>query len=209
MHHSSLYSTGLLLARSDLLTQFIRRLIMLYQLFIPFFLVVGLTACSKDRHIDIEVADVHLEQIPAGRWLSIFNLGYAPGAGDIKKQIVSKLRTGGRLLDEYRHEENSNVVTTRVWTYSGHTIKEEYYQGGIWRGPKIIPYQEYYQGESPVWITVEFKQGIPYTELLPQHHQKTNLNRKYEHTATIKSLKDRARLFLFGYGTSCQRISLF
>ena len=181
---------------------------MLYRLFILFLLVVGLTACSKNGHIDIDLADVHLEQIPAGQWLSIFDLSYAPGAEDIKKQIVSKLRTSGRLLDEYQHEENGNVVLTRVWTYSGYTIKEQYYQGGIWRGPKIIPYQEYYQGELAVWITVEFKQGIPYSELLPQYQQKINPNRKYEHTATIKSSKDRARLFLFGYGTLCQRISL-
>jgi len=172
-------------------------------------LLLALAACSKEGHIDIEVPDLRLDQLPAGEWLTAFEISHKPGADDPKRQILRKLREEGKLKDEFKREENENMVTARVWSYKGYTIKEQYYQGGIWQGPKIIPYQEYYQGELLVWITVEYQDGVPYSKLLPEHYQSINPNRKYEHTATITSKKDRARLFLFGYGSLCQRVSLF
>jgi hypothetical protein len=172
-------------------------------------ILLVLTACSKEGHIDIDVQDRHLEQLPAGEWLTAFQISYSPDAEDPKKQILRRLRQNGKLRDEYKREDNGNVVTTRVWSYKGYTIKEQYYQGGIWQGPKIIPYQEYYQGELSVWITVEYQDGVPYSKLLHEHYQSIKPNRKYEHTATMTSKKDRTRLFLFGYGSLCQRVSLF
>jgi|TARA_B100002003_G_scaffold71090_1_gene66306 hypothetical protein len=168
-----------------------------------------LAGCSKEGHIDIEVESRHLDELPAGKWIAAFEIKYAPFAEELKKQILQKLRQEGEIKDEYRYEENGNVVTTSLWRYRGYTIKEQYYQGGIWRGPKIIPYQEYYQGELAVWFTVEYQEGVPYSELLPKHYKLISPNRKYEHTATIKSKQDKARLFLFGNGSRCQRISLF
>ena len=172
-------------------------------------LLLALAACSKDGHIDIEVPDTRLDQLPAGKWLTAFEISYKPGTDDPKRQILRKLREEGKLKNEFKREENGNMVTTHIWNYRGYTIKEEFYEGGIWRGPKIIPYQEYYQGELPVWITVEFSEGVPYSKLLPEHYQNINPNRKYEHTATIKSEAARERLFLFGFGTLCQRISFY
>ena len=167
------------------------------------------SGCSKEGHIDFEVSDQHLEHHPAGRWLATFNVDYSQGPRSIKKQILEKLHNQGKLIDKYRREENANVITTFVWNHKGNTIKEEYYKGGIWGGPKIIPYQEYYAGELAVWITIEFKEGVPYSKVIPSHYEQINAKRKYEHTATIKSPKDNARLFLFGYGSICNHISLF
>jgi len=165
--------------------------------------------CSKEGHIDFEVADQHIEQHPAGSWIVAFNVDYSRGSCSIKKQILEKLYNQGKIIDKYRREENGNVITTFLWDYQGNTIKEEYYKGGIWGGPKIIPYQEYYAGELAVWITVDFKEGIPYSKLIPNHYKQINANRKYEHSVTIKFPKDNARLFLFGYGSICNQISLF
>ncbi|RJQ48995.1 MAG: hypothetical protein C4528_01520 [Gammaproteobacteria bacterium] len=171
--------------------------------------VLLLAGCSKEGHIDFNVIDKHLEQHAAGSWTAAFNIDYSQGPQSIKKQIIEKLHNHGDLIDKYRREENANVITTFIWDYKGKTIKEEYYKGGIWAGPKIIPYQEYYAGELDVWITIEFKEGVPYSEVIPNHHKQINAGRKYEHTATIKFPKDNARLFLFGYGSICNRISLF
>lgn len=170
------------------------------------FIFVG---CSKDGHIEFDSQNSRLEELPAGKWLTIFKISYSSDAKEPKQQILHKLRKEGQLRDEYKREENGNLITTRVWTYKGHTIKEQYYQGGVWKGPKIIPYQEYYQGELPVWITIEYSEGIPYSTILPRHYKRINSNRKYEHTATITSKEYRERLFLFGYGSLCKRISLF
>lgn len=172
-------------------------------------LLVLLAACSKEHPIDVDVQDLHLAELPAGEWLKAFQLKYTPDQENLKKQILRKLREEGKLNNEYSNKENGNDVTTRIWSYKGYTIKEQYYRGGIWEGPKVMPYQEYYQGELAVWITVEYQDGVPYSKLLPEHYQLISQNRKYEHTATINSKKDRARLFLFGYGSRCQRISLF
>jgi hypothetical protein len=172
-------------------------------------LLVALAACSKEGHIDIEVPDLCLNQLPAGEWLTAFEISHKPGADDPKWQILRKLREEGKLKDKFKREENGNMVTTLVWNYRGYTIRDQCYEGGIWRGPKIIPYEEYYQGELAVWITVEFPEGVPYSKLIPEHYQKINPSRKYEHTATITSKAARARLFLFGYGSLCQRVSFY
>lgn len=168
-----------------------------------------LAGCSKDGHIEFDSQNSRLEELPAGNWLATFQINYSSDSDEPKKQILHKLQKEGTLLNEYKSEENGNLVTTRLWNYKEYTIKEQYYQGGIWEGPIIIPYQEYYQGELSVWITIEFPKGIPYSKLLPNHYKEINPNRKYEHTATITSKKYRERLFLFGYSTHCQRISIF
>jgi len=150
-------------------------------------------SCSKEGHIVITLPDTHLEETPAGFWLRMFEVDYSPGAENLKKQVLDKLRSDGTLIDEYIHKEGSKKVKTYVWKYRGYRIREEYYNGG-WDS----------------WITIEFSEGIPYSKLLPNHYEKIKPNRNYEHTATIKSTIDQERrLFLFGYGSRCQRISLF
>lgn len=173
-------------------------------------LAFGVVGCSKDGHIVITLPDTHLEETPAGFWLSMFEIDYSPSAERLKKQVMDKLKSEGTLVDEYVHEDGANKVMTHVWKYRGHKIWEEQYKGGIWEGPKIVPFQEYYNGGWNSWITIKFSEGIPYSKLLPDHHKKINPNRKYEHTATIESTVDQERrLFLFGYGSRCQRISVF
>lgn len=171
-----------------------------------FFILAG---CSKGGHIEFDANNSRLEELPAGKWLTAFQIRYSTDSDEPKKQIIQKLRHEGKLLDEYEREENANLIITRIWNYKGHIIKEQYYQHGIWQGPEIVPYQEYYQGELSVWISIEYPDGVPYSKLLPEHYKEINPNRKYEHTATITSRKNRARLFLFGYGLLCKRISLF
>ncbi|MCS4505626.1 hypothetical protein NYO91_16185 [Arhodomonas aquaeolei] len=173
-------------------------------------MTVLITGCSKDGHIVIGLSNKHLEETAAGEWLKIFDIDYAPGAERMKKQVTAKLQLQGTLIDEYAYESGANRVMVRVWLYEGTKIKEEYYKGGIWEGPEVVPFQEYYAGGRNSWITIEFDGGVPYSELLPAHYTKITQNRKYEHTATIKSSLDQdRRLFLFGYGDRCQRISLF
>jgi len=182
----------------------------LTKVFVLLVLTLSVVSCSKEGHIVITLPDTHLEETPAGFWLRMFEVDYSPGAERLKKQVVDKLRSDGTLVDEYIHEEGANKVKTYVWKYRGHKIREEYYKGGIWEGPKIVPFQEYYNGGWNSWVTIEFSEGILYSKLLPNHYKKINPNRKYEHTATIESTIDQERrLFLFGYGSRCQRISLF
>ncbi len=172
-------------------------------------LVLSIASCSKDEHIVITLPDTHLEETPAGFWLREFEIDYSPGAERLKKQVNDKLRSDGTLVDRYIHQEGANEVDTSIAEYRDLKIRLEYYKGGIWEGPKIIPFQEYKGGWNH-WITVDLGEGIPYSKLLPDHYKKINPNRKYEHTATIKSVIDQERrLFLFGYGTRCRRISLY
>ncbi len=175
-----------------------------------FVIVCIINACSKDGHVFVKLPETHLEETHAGFWLAIFEIDYSPGAERLKRQVLDKLRSEGTLIDESVYQDGANNVTTRVWKYRGEKIKEEYYKGGIWKGPKVVPFQEYYNGGWNSWITIEFDEGVPYSKLLPSHHNKINPNRKYGHTATIESAIDqKRRLFLFGYGSWCQRISLF
>ena len=172
------------------------------------FLVLSVQSCDTDNHIEIELTDKHLETVPSGEWLKVFNVDYQSPIR-LKKQIADKLNSDGILLDETIHKENANDVKTYLWKYNGHVIKEQYYRGGIWGGPKVIPYMEYDNGLN-TWITIEFKDPIPYSELIPEHFQKLDIDRKYEHAATIISIIDQEkRLFLFGYGNYCTKISLY
>ena len=177
---------------------------------ILFVIILSIASCSKDGHVFVKLPETHLEETAAGFWLSVFEIDYSPGAERLKRQVMDKLRSEGTLLEEYVHQDGANNVNTRVWKYRDKKIKEEYYKGGIWEGPEVVPFQEYYNGGWNSWITIEFNDGILYSKLLPNHYKMINPNRKYEHTATIESAIDqKRRLFLFGYGTRCQRISLF
>jgi len=173
----------------------------------------SISSCSKEGHIYIKLPEKHLEETPAGFWLSMFEIDYSQGAERIKKQVMDKLKSDGVLLDQYIHEgglKDACTVYTRIWKYRGRKIKEEIYKGGIWNGPKIIPFQEYNNGGWSSWITIEFEERIPYSKLIPNNYRNINSKRRYEHTATIESTIDQGRrLFLFGYGDRCRRISLF
>ena len=184
------------------------------QFFTKFFAILILSisfiGCSKDGYIVIDLEGEHLENTPSGFWLDVFDIDYSFSSERLKTQVVNQLKTGGALLDEYTHKEGANTVKTYVYKFREYKILLEYYDGGIWEGPKVIPFQEYYNGGLNSWVTIEFKEGIPYSKLLPNNYMEINQNRKYEHTATIKSTIDQERrLFLFGYGSNCQRISLF
>lgn len=147
-----------------------------------------------------------------GSWLAIFDFDYSEGAEDLKLQAVAHLSANAKLVEEYVYEDEGNKVGARVWDFQGIRIKEEYYRGGVWEGPKVIPAQEYYAGGAAenLWITIEFEQGIPYSELLPEQYQMLDPVRPYEHAVTVESPMDQhRRLFLFGYGPLCRRISFF
>lgn len=147
-----------------------------------------------------------------GSWLGVFDLDYSEDAGHLKLQVIDKLRAEADLIDEYVYEEEGNKVGARTWELQGMRIKEEYYRGGDWEGPKVLPEQRYYNGgpAENLWITIEFERGIPYSKLIPDHHQLLQPVREIEHTVTVESSQDQGRrLFLFGYGELCRRISLF
>jgi hypothetical protein len=183
---------------------------------LPVFLAIillNIRSYLGDGHIFIELQEKHLTETPAGFWLSMFEIDYSPGAERMKKQVMNKLESDGLLLDQYAQKgglKDACIVYTRIWKYKGKSIKEEIYKGGIWNGPKIIPFQEYSNGGWTSWITIEFEDSIPYSKLLPDEYERINPKRRYEHTATIESKIDQGRrLFLFGYGDTCKHISLF
>ena len=183
-----------------------------FHLLILFTLPFIFLSCSKEGHVVIKLTNQHLENTPAGSWLSLFNIDYSPNADRIKNQVIDRLNVEGLLIDKHVHDDGANEVSVSLWNFKGKRFREEYYVGGIWEGPKIIPFQEYYNGGREGWITIEFENGIPYKELLPNDYKKIiqRSNREYEHTATIESTIDQGRrLFLFGYGSICNRISLF
>ena len=173
-------------------------------------LAVGaFSGCSREPQVEVDV-ESHLQDTLAGKWLTEFHLSYDQGAPPIKQQIADILLANGTLLTKYSSEENGNNVTTFFWRYNGKTIREQVFKGGIWGGPKVHPEEEYYSGELLVWFTLDLgERGILYSELLPRNYQDLKESRKIEHAATIKSGTDHARLFLFGYGDRCTRISLF
>ncbi|MCB1661242.1 MAG: hypothetical protein H6995_10140 [Pseudomonadales bacterium] len=171
------------------------------------------SACSKQTpHLVIKLKQGQLQNLPMGSWLTFFDFDYSEGAEDLKLQAVAKLQAHAALVDEYVYEDEDNKVGARVWDFQGIRIKEEYYQGGVWEGPKVMPAQEYYVGGAAenLWITIEFEKGIAYSELLPDQYQMLDPVRTYEHAVTVESSADQhRRLFLFGYGPLCRRISLF
>jgi len=187
-----------------------RRRIMNRQLLILcMFTVVLCASCARERHVDIKLQKTHLEKTPAGSWLSDFEVSHASDAESIKMQIVAELKRNGTVVDEYTRGDGVKTVKATLYDYGGKRILEEYYAGGIWNGPKVVPYQEYYNAGWNVWLTIDLGKGVPYSELLPEHHTQINPNRKYEHMATIESEENGRRLFLFGNGNICKRVSLF
>lgn len=167
-------------------------------------------ADSGGKHVLIELGPTHLVDNPAGSWLKMFDIDYSSGAERFKKQITNQLRQEGELVEEYIGEENGNSVQTFIWNYRGHKFTEKYYKGGIWKGPKIIPFQEYYGEGWNSWVTFFPAAPIAYVELLSERYIELQEQRNYEHAATIVSEIDQERrLFLFGYGENCERITLF
>ena len=174
-------------------------------------LVVVLTiiGCPQEGHVNIRLRDKHLEDVPAGRWLKVFSLRYESGAPPMKEQILEKLHSEGVLEDKNEHEENATRILTYEWRFQGMKIKEEYYVGGSgWRGPKVSPQQAFREAGSDAWVTIETGE-TPYQDLLPEKYVQIIPHRIHEHTATVASAVDARRLFLFGYGNTCKRISLF
>ena len=87
-------------------------------------MVFSMGSCSKDGHIFIKLSEKHLEETPAGFWLSMFEIDYSPGAERMKKQVMDKLKSDGILLEEYARENGANKVFTRIWKYKGTSFKE-------------------------------------------------------------------------------------
>ena len=104
-------------------------------------------------------------------------------------------------------------MTISLLCHNNSNIKEQYFVGGIWEGPDIMNYQRYYVDESTLgslWITIEFEKAVPFSELLPDNYNEIDPASKFGHAATITSTLDAGRrLFLFGLGDKCDRISLF
>jgi len=168
-----------------------------------------LAACAGTKeHREIDVGNLHLEDYPAGQWLKLFDLDYSEAAPNFKKQLRSRLEKSGVLVQEMDGSENGNSVHSRVWSFKGKRILEQYYRGGIWEGPEVFPPQEYYQGELLLWITIDLGNGVPASELIPNVQPPPEPWRR-QHFATVLSKTDEARLFLFGTQGRCTRVSLF
>ena len=182
---------------------------------IPFYglIITIASACSDgSKHVVISLPKEHLSSTPAGLWLLSFDLDYSQGAKRLKLQVRDNLEKNGTLVDKFIYQSGANKVGAKIWEYKGNKFREEHYSGGIWEGPNVVSFQKYYNGgpAENLWITVEFSEGVPYSELLPKHYMQLEQNRKHEHSATVESELDQGRrLFLFGYGAMCKRISLF
>lgn len=179
---------------------------------LAFALLLSAGCAEQTPHLVINLKQGRLQDLPMGSWLQFFDFDYSPQAEDLKLQAVARLQERATLQDEYVFEAEDNKVGVRVWDYQGMRIKEEYYRGAEWEGPEVLPAQQYYLGgpAENLWITIEFERGIPYAELIPDQSKRLEPVRAQEHAVTVTSMQDqKRRLFLFGYGDLCRRISLF
>tara|TARA_B100000767_G_C19514207_1_gene429693 strand:+ start:110 stop:673 length:564 start_codon:yes stop_codon:yes gene_type:complete len=183
-----------------------------YNILVYLFLLFWFNACSTKNngdHIVLKLDNQHLKDTPAGFWLNDFDIDYSINSERFKKQVSDIIVNEGELIDGYFSQDNFNEVETLIYQYKDYQILIEQYKDGIWKGPKVIPFQEYHNGGLSSWITIKLKSNIPYAELIPNKYKDLNPNREYEHSVTIESQIDQERrLFLFGSGLYCERITL-
>ena len=182
------------------------------QIIVFLFLSIWFNACSSNNsgdHVVLELDNQHLKDTPAGFWLNDFDIDYSFESRRFKRQISDIIENEGELIDGSFSTDNFNEVQTLIYNYKDYKILIQQYEGGIWEGPKVIPFQEYTSGGWSSWITISLKDSIPYAELIPNKYKDLNPNREYEHSVTIESKIDQERrLFLFGRGLYCERITL-
>lgn len=162
-------------------------------------LFLSFHGCSdKNPGIDISLQEnEQLEDIAAGWWIKELGLHYGAQSKYITIQIHDYLHEKARLLDKYQADDGA---LTAIWEYDGKTtqivIEEKIYQSS--------------DGQN-IWMTYEYPSpGTTWSNIIPSDYTRLKPDRKYEHAVTIHSVADgKARLFLFGGGEYCRRISLF
>ena len=172
-------------------------------------LIITLISCDDENdHIEIDLQKKHLWEIKAGFWLKTFNIDTSSNI-TIKKQITDKLEEEGLLIKQDQRKEGIHRITRWTFKFYGMDVVNEVYQGGVWNGPEIKSYHQYPNGYTN-WITFKLKKPIKYTEILGLDSLDIKKVRSRAHTATIiGNLDDEKRLFLFGYGDECNKISLY
>lgn len=172
-------------------------------------LITSLISCdNKNDHIEINLHKKHLWETKAGFWLKSFKINPSSDV-TIKKQITDILKKDALLIKQDQRVEGVHHITRWIFEYNGIRVINEVYLGGVWNGPEIKAYHEYPNGYS-AWITFELKEPIKYTEILELDSLNIDKVRRRSHTATIVGhLDDQKRLFLFGHGDECEKISLY
>lgn len=162
-------------------------------------LLVSVYSCSdKNSGIDIRLSEnQRIEDMAAGWWIKDLDLENGKQSKYITVQMHYRLIQQARLINRYNNDRNGLVA---IWEYYGKTnpviIKEEIYEGS--------------DGQT-IWMSYEYPSpGVLWSKVIPADYQRLKPNRKYEHAVTIHSTADKgARIFLFGWGDYCTRISIF
>ena len=177
-------------------------------LFVVLFFILSSCSRNLENHLEITLNNLHIEDVASGDWINNFKFDRL-SSKNIKTQVYLDIIDRGELVDEFLWEEHGNEVFTRVYELENIEVSLNLYNGGIFNGPNLFPPQQYHSGDN-LWISYEFNEPISYKELIPNNFQKLEEIRKYEHSATITSkLSKGTRLFLFGFGSFCKKVTLY
>jgi hypothetical protein len=169
-------------------------------LFVFFLICWAMVGCSgRNTGINIDLPEnQHLEDHPAGWWIKELSLKYDHNSKErITQRVHNRLvARGGIFIDKYSKNKQNFVF---VWEYVGlrkvFVVEEHYFYG---------------EDSADLSITIPLEPpGITWESIIPNHCDKLKPNRISELAATIESKADRgARLFLYGWGQYCTRITL-
>lgn len=162
-------------------------------------LVLSAQGCSdRNSCIDISLPESQrIEDTAVGWWIKGLVLHYGNQSKYITTQMHIRLNAEAKLIDKYINDRKGQVT---IWEYYNNNtpiiIKEEVNEGS--------------DGQT-IWMSYEYPYpGIIWSKIIPADFQRLKPNRKYEHAVTIDSAADKgARVFLFGWGEYCTRISIF
>jgi hypothetical protein len=166
--------------------------------FILIFLFISVFGCSKEDHAFDHInlpENIRLEDTDAGWWIKELNLQYDAQDVPLTTQIHKHLISNATQLDTYQTSVDDLTV---IWEYCGSkciNLVEEIYKSA--------------QGEN-IWISYEYPiPGAPWRDVLPEIYTRIKTDQEYGQVAVIESKADKARLFLFGSGNYCRRMSIF
>jgi len=170
----------------------------------------GILGCSRSGGINIDLPNgTHLADHPSGFWLRDLLRSSSDTTRYITTRVHDVISAIGEPIDKYSTKRKSVTVVWKV-THG----KKPYYADVYQACSHLIIEETLYDSDergTDLWLTINLDEpGLPWSCLIPDQFMNLKPNRKYENAVAISSRADRgARLFLFGWGKYCKRISLF
>lgn len=151
------------------------------------FIYIG--GCSKgsSERINLEQG-IHLENTTSGSFLKALNINYE-NDNSFFVELRKSLRETAILEDEY-YEDGDKIFVKR-WRVNG-----------LYFGNPIIILEKLNSGYMYFGYHLG-AEGKQYSLLIGDQSESLGNNRNIEHSVTISSQADNARLLLFGYGKYC------